>query len=928
MVQLLGHALGDIAEAAARILAETGTAALNPLLEGLAAKESGRRRSAAFGLGLLCGSDAAFDVHMIPLPLSHDELRRGILALQDTLSDQDEHVRSTAAEGLGRLVAVARRLEDKGNDNAEALAEASRSAFHKIVQRLSDPSHRVRALAATALGTIGRPEASGVLLDMLSRHGETARLSAALALMRVARAGGNSSLAAAQPHLIPVEHGGDVSSVLAAIAHPEPQVRLTTAIAIQRYVARAIQQESSGDLRFPVGGWFSLSKDDVRVYISDRVSEVIDALTRLVMVEKDTEVRDVVLKTLETIRAAIRAKREHGTQTIYYSRRHMPVSELDHESDAEIAMRETVVQATHAGEAPRFTDLILYRGWLFSGDVSPAEQRLHDNEALRAGQKYTLEVAIRRDPIGIAAAGVKRPVQAPPDRTDPGVLVVMSCRQANAPHFKDQLLAITWPRDADSTAALFRFETGDAPSPEPFCLEIRLYARTGLQLLDLLELRFAEGRWAKHQPEIGRIAVPSAGPDEDAVSFHVAAKPGGYDFEVIFIRDGEAHLDAPLGRLVSDADLETLLRRVRSFWTRLVIGKLSARPRLSEKGYAQELGRIVDLGGAAWRTLFGDRRGAQAGAPEALGETLRRNPLSFGTPVRVTLASDADAFVFPWAILCPPLRRDEVPDSEVIWGLRYRIELTRKYCEPYRRPAAAGKVRIATVLDPRFANVDHAATLDRVAMMGAGAELISGPGTAQAVLDELEAHPPAEIYYYFCHGFAPGRTAVLTSDLLLELRQAVEHLNAADLQPWQALLDGLSRGSEVAAMFTGAARITEDDLRRADFFTTGRPIVFLNMCHSADLLPSLRSGLTRVFIDRNAAAVLGTECPVTSVFADMFAERVLGGLLHGATIGAALLEARRHFHTQQNPLGLLYTLYGHEDARVTKTTEANQGRAA
>ena len=581
-------------------------------------------------------------------------------------------------------------------------------------------------------------------------------------------------------------------------------------------------------------------------------------------------------------------------------------------------------------EVERFADLLLYQGFHY-GTLSPAgAPRLVETAALRPRSSYTLEVAIRQNPIGITAIGTARPVENPPDRADPCVLAVVSCRQANAPQFQDRLLPITWPRDADSTAALFRFQTGDALPAEPLCFEIRLYARAGLQLLDLLELRFDQGRWAKRQPEIGRLAAPAALPAEDAVSFHVAAKSGGYDFEVVFIRNGEAHLDAPLGRLVSNADLETLLRRVRSFWTDLVIGKLAKRKQLSEPSYAEELGHIMELGAVAWRTLFGDRCGAQAGTPEALSEVLRRNPLPCGTPIRVTLASDADAFVFPWAMLCPPSSRQEAPNPELIWGLRYRIELAQKYREPYSWPVMGGKVRIATVLDPGFANsVDHAATLSNVAKTGVGAELIPSQGTKQEVLDGLEVQPPADIYYYFCHGFAPGRAAVLASDLLRDLRKLVPELKEEDAKRlWDALLDRLEKGSDVAAMFTGAAWITEDDLRRAAFFTKGRPIVFLNMCHSADLLPSLRSGLTRVFIDRNAAAVLGTECAVTSIFADMFAEQLLGALLRGLTIGEALLEARRHFHAERNPLGLLYTLYGHDDARVTDTDKANEAEAA
>ncbi len=104
------------------------------------------------------------------------------------------------------------------------------------------------------------------------------------------------------------------------------------------------------------------------------------------------------------------------------------------------------------------------------------------------------------------------------------------------------------------------------------------------------------------------------------------------------------------------------------------------------------------------------------------------------------------------------------------------------------------------------------------------------------------------------------------------------------------LLSRMKSVPGVASMYTGAAAITEDELRSAKFFHGRRPIVFLNMCHSADLLPSMRSGLTRVFIERNAAAVLGTECPVTSIFADMIAEQVLSDLLTGRSLGERRLS--------------------------------------
>jgi hypothetical protein len=91
-----------------------------------------------------------------------------------------------------------------------------------------------------------------------------------------------------------------------------------------------------------------------------------------------------------------------------------------------------------------------------------------------------------------------------------------------------------------------------------------------------------------------------------------------------------------------------------------------------------------------------------------------------------------------------------------------------------------------------------------------------------------------------------------------------------------------------------------------------RPAVFMNMCHSAALLPSMTSGLVRLFLRRSASAVTGTEAPMTSVFAHALAEQFFTHLLAGSDIGTALLRARLHFlaKDRRNLLGLAYTLYG------------------
>ena len=88
------------------------------------------------------------------------------------------------------------------------------------------------------------------------------------------------------------------------------------------------------------------------------------------------------------------------------------------------------------------------------------------------------------------------------------------------------------------------------------------------------------------------------------------------------------------------------------------------------------------------------------------------------------------------------------------------------------------------------------------------------------------------------------------------------------------------------------------------------PVIVLNMCESAQLVPSLRESFIDFFLNRGAAAVIGTECPITIAFAHPFAEVLLSGLLHGDDVGEALRSARRALLDLRNPLGLAYTLYG------------------
>jgi hypothetical protein len=329
--------------------------------------------------------------------------------------------------------------------------------------------------------------------------------------------------------------------------------------------------------------------------------------------------------------------------------------------------------------------------------------------------------------------------------------------------------------------------------------------------------------------------------------------------------------------------------------------------------------RLEKLGRRAWRELFGDRRGADRTASEALGAMLRENPLPRDGAVRVSLSLNAESFVFPWALVTDPA---PVGEDRGFWGLDYEIEIARP--RGRARDPSVSPTRLTATIDPGFAGtVDHKSTLE--ALAGAAGQRrklsIETVATADEIFGSLEAGTPADVFYYFCHGVSARSHEGLDPAAVKALREAVQGVDESARGPWTLFLDRIANCGGGASMFTGTAEISEHDLRDIDFFRgKTKPVVFLNMCQSADLLPGLSSGLPRLFLDREAAAVIGTEAPVTAQFADSFAREMLASLLGGERLGRALLAARRRFNDDRNPLALLYTVYGSANTSVAPSS--------
>ena len=95
---------------------------------------------------------------------------------------------------------------------------------------------------------------------------------------------------------------------------------------------------------------------------------------------------------------------------------------------------------------------------------------------------------------------------------------------------------------------------------------------------------------------------------------------------------------------------------------------------------------------------------------------------------------------------------------------------------------------------------------------------------------------------------------------------------------------------------------------------THKPLVFINGCGSAGFSPYAPSEFIAQFIQgRRASAVIGTEVTVWEALATEMATSFLRHFLDRANAGDALLRARRELLARNNPLGLVYTLYGSSD---------------
>ena len=88
----------------------------------------------------------------------------------------------------------------------------------------------------------------------------------------------------------------------------------------------------------------------------------------------------------------------------------------------------------------------------------------------------------------------------------------------------------------------------------------------------------------------------------------------------------------------------------------------------------------------------------------------------------------------------------------------------------------------------------------------------------------------------------------------------------------------------------------------------GWPVIFLNACEAGNISPLAFYTFRRKFQKKKAFGVIAPSFPVPTLFAALFAKRVMGEYIDRRPLGDILIDLRRELLKKKNPLGLWYSL--------------------
>jgi hypothetical protein len=584
-------------------------------------------------------------------------------------------------------------------------------------------------------------------------------------------------------------------------------------------------------------------------------------------------------------------------------------------------------------QAPLYADVTFFD--------SDTDHRVDDTlEALEMGREYVLEVTLRAVPQGISHRGqTPRLPVAPVDTADStSLLVVVSTSDTDfeiPEQVKRLRLSATPGTQLEPVYFNLTPKRCTATSTDLLELEVRIYYE--LNLLEYLEVKAEVVRHKSEAPQLDlpvpifveqrigaarTLAELGAGlaPQRLAIDIGRVGDRARFSFTLDPPADAESPSVVLHGQQeISLAALRLALNRLRGHWEEISVKAFANAVQGRRADFAEALKTLAATGQELWSLLFNS--GSQDGSMWAIGRWLKENRPADGAAIDVRLRDGAESFVFPWSSLFDAdAGRDD--DLSGFWGLRYSIgQSTRAWSSSTTLPlgASTGPSRMEFMTWNAFANMgDQVAMLDALANASEGRFAVDtkAPVRNQRQFTQMLEECEADILYFYTHGFTRPAEADAAFDPIDRIRKAYQALPSDEQETsgLKSLYDLVTsdeydideswiRLSGGRLFLRELMPIDEVDLRR-------RPVVILNMCASAQVMPGLQYSFVQFFLHRRARCVIGTECPISTVFAHPFSEVLLREFLAGRTLGEALRRARVHFMRERNPLGLAYTLYG------------------
>jgi hypothetical protein len=320
--------------------------------------------------------------------------------------------------------------------------------------------------------------------------------------------------------------------------------------------------------------------------------------------------------------------------------------------------------------------------------------------------------------------------------------------------------------------------------------------------------------------------------------------------------------------------------------------------------------------------------------------------LEEGDIVQVWIDSDARDFVYPWAWLYPktidPSKR-YVVQKDLFWGHRYIIEQLPQFEETLDKDLPTIKILYGDKLDVRIGVWNFETFTRNQEDYFSTCTTKSGNMLEYSVWDEdkeWEQFLPkcdSHILYFFSHGHTAKPTTLASQqfyDMVSTLKAWVATHDPDESEGMkkyrQRLIKYLEELENYDLLSETFIKLTKGylllrELRHMNL-SQSQPLVFLNMCESAQIFPNISEGLIDVFLKNGARGVIGTEIPMLPSFADLFSRILFEELFYQRdeegrpmSVGRVLFNLRRKFLAMGNPLGFAYTFFGDGTTRLSKS---------